>query len=94
MQHFIENSDVNKLEPIVAINYEKVSFRVKEIHDKLNELNRELGEIVLQCSHDNHSIKMIAEKGNVAKLRKICNVCKSQVGYLTQYERKEWSEKN
>ena len=92
MQHFIETSDMNKFEPIPAKD-EIDSLRVKEIHDKLNELNKELNEIILQCSHSNHSIKMIAEDGSVAKLRKICDICKSQIGYLTQEECKEWSEK-
>ena len=103
MQHFIETSDmnsINNLEPITTINHdhlnenhEKISLKVKEIHNKLNELNRELGEIISQCSHNNYSIKMIAENGSVVKLRKVCDVCQSQIGYLTQEEIKEWTQK-
>jgi hypothetical protein len=98
MQHFISNIEINNID--IDLNQKEladkdvISKRVSEIRSTLQELLKELDELVASCGHQNgYDIKLLnATNLNTGGLRKVCKTCGSPIGYASQAEIDEWKE--
>tara|TARA_B100001287_G_scaffold151237_1_gene127261 strand:- start:285 stop:587 length:303 start_codon:yes stop_codon:yes gene_type:complete len=99
MQELIYHDDINKQE--VDLNNQEnladnefISKRVSEIRNNIQELFKELDEVVSMCNHkDGHDVKLIANsKLDSGGLRRVCKICKTPIGYASKKEADEWQK--
>lgn len=99
MQHFISNTDINKND-IDLNNQEEladteiISKKVSEIRNKIQELLKELDEVVSTCNHQNgYDIKLISNsKLYSGGLRRMCKICNTPIGYASKEETDAWKD--
>ena len=99
MQYYIYNDDINKQE--VDLNNQEdladkefISKRVSEIRNDIQNLLKELDEVVSTCTHkDGYDIKLIANsKLHSGGLRRVCKICQTPIGYASKQEADEWQK--
>ena len=69
---------------------EEISKKSTELISQIDSLKKELDELISNCKHEEHIIKLVSTDGSTSRLRKVCKICKSIIGYPSNEEYENW----